>query len=306
MTYTLEIRDLSHWYGDRQALKDIALQVPGDVSFGILGPNGSGKSTLFRIVSTLLRPQAGVVKVCGIDAAANPGDVRSRLGVAFQSSSLDDKLTVYENLRHHGHLYGLTGRALRDRVDLVVGRMHIADRIRDRVETLSGGLRRRVELARCLLHEPRVLLLDEPTSGLDPASRRDFWELLMEIRGRDGTAVCYTTHLFEEAEQSDLLAIMDQGDIVACDNPGILKAAIGRGVVTITTGHPEVLRERLSGSFDFPLSCVNNSVRIENCDGSDVLPKLLSECDDLIESVTSSKASLEDVYIHQTGRKFEP
>ncbi|MBV8207837.1 MAG: ATP-binding cassette domain-containing protein, partial [Acidobacteria bacterium] len=218
----IEVSDLVHRYGDRQALAGISFTVAPAEIFGLLGPNGSGKTTLFRILSTLMLPSAGRALVMGYDVAQEPRAVRMRIGVVFQAQSIDVKLTAEENLRHQGHLYSLSGRELTERIREMLQRVGLADRAGDRAETFSGGMQRRLELARGLLHRPSVLLLDEPTTGLDPGARRDLWQYLESLRDESGISVLVTTHLMEEAEHCNRLAIMNEGRIVALGTPAAL------------------------------------------------------------------------------------
>ena len=216
----VKVQDLVYRYGERDALKGISFFVePGEV-FGLLGPNGGGKTTLFRILSTLLLPADGQAQVFGIDVAKDPLGVRRQIGVVFQNQSLDRRLTAAENLVHQGHLYGLRGSILRDRIDRVVDRVGLTDRRNSVVETLSGGMRRRLELAKGLLHRPRLLLLDEPSTGVDPGARRDFWDYLQLLRREEGVTILLTTHLLDEADKCDRLAILDEGSLVAEGTPG--------------------------------------------------------------------------------------
>src|SRR5258706_9841424 len=203
----VHVDHLTHAYGDRTALTDLSLSInPGEI-FGFLGPNGSGKTTLFRILSTLLAPQKGRVMLLGLEVTRNRPEIRRQIGVVFQSPSLDKQLTAAENLRHQGHLYGLAGADLESRIDEMLARVGLSERPRDYVSTFSGGMRRRVELAKGLLHRPRILLLDEPSTGLDPGARLDLWQYLREIRDQEGVTILLTTHLMDEAEHCSRLAI---------------------------------------------------------------------------------------------------
>src|SRR5579872_232284 len=222
----IEVEGLRHSYGERAALRGVSFDVrPGEI-FALLGPNGSGKTTLFRILSTLMLPTGGRAVIARFDPARQPAEVRRRLGIVFQSPSADLKLTVAENLRHQGHLYGLRGAVLRERIEEMLGRVGLADRARDKVETLSGGMQRRVELAKGLMHRPDVLLLDEPTTGLDPGARLDVWQYLRELRAQERVSILVTTHLMEEAERCDRLAILNSGEIVALGTPVALRGQI--------------------------------------------------------------------------------
>ena len=191
----ISVQNLVHRYESRTALDDVSFDVRPAELFGLLGPNGSGKTTLFRILSTLMVPSAGRALIMGIDAARDPSALRRQIGVVFQAQSVDEKLTAYENLWHQGHLYGLRGQALKSRIQEILGRVGLTDRAKELVETFSGGMARRVELAKGLLHHPSVLLLDEPTTGLDPGARRDLWQYLQTLRDQERVSVIVTTHL---------------------------------------------------------------------------------------------------------------
>ena len=243
------LHDLCLSYGDRRALQDISFQIGRGERFALLGPNGSGKSTLLRILSTLLRPSSGTATVEGLDTTTHPGAVRNRLGVVFQAPGLDGKLSVSENLRFQGYLFGLSGRKLAARVDQVLEQFALESRRRDRVETLSGGLKRRAELAKALLHRPALLLLDEPSTGLDPAARRNFWGLLDRLHDEGGLTIVLTTHLMDEAERCGRVALLDQGRTVAEDTPAALKKELGETVVVIETPRPAALEPRLVNAF---------------------------------------------------------
>jgi ABC-2 type transport system ATP-binding protein len=227
----LEVHGLGHRYGDRQALRGVDLTVRRGEIFALLGPNGGGKTTLFRIVSTLILPGEGSAAVCGHDVVRAPEAVRRCLGVLFQSPSLDPHLTVTENLRHQGRLFGLRGAELEARIAAMLERVRLADRAKEIVARLSGGLRRRADLAKAMLHGPEVLLLDEPSTGLDPGARRDLRDYLRHVREREGTTVILTTHLMDEAQESDRLAILDRGSVVALGTPAELKGEIGGDVI---------------------------------------------------------------------------
>ncbi len=301
----VEVRDLVFRYGDRTALDKISFSVEKGEVFGLLGPNGGGKTTLFRILSTLLKPDAGAARVMGLDVAREPFAVRGRIGVVFQNQSLDRKLTASENLVHQGHLYGLRGAALQSRIDSLLDRLGLSDRRGDVVDSLSGGLRRRVELAKGLMHQPELLLLDEPSTGVDPRARLDFWDYLQLLRRQEGITVLLTTHLLEEADKCDRLAILDQGSLVAEGTPGGLKEQIGGDVVVILTSRNS---DRLSGDiskqFGLDPTIVNGSVRFEHPQGAELVARLMQALPEQIDSVTVSHPNLEDVFIHMTGRQF--
>ena len=251
-----------------------------------------------------MAPTAGRASVDGRDTVREAAAVRRAIGVVFQAPSLDRKLTAAENLRHQGRLYGLKGEALRARAAEMLGRVGCADRAGDRVEDLSGGLRRRVELAKGLLHGPRVLLLDEPSTALDPGGRRDLWTYLRGVRDADGVTALVTTHLMEEAERCDRLAILDRGRLVALGTPDALKAEIGGDVVTLKTRDAEALRDAVKERFGLEAAAVDGTVRLEHGDGASLVPKLAAAFPDRIDSVAVGKPTLEDVFIRKTGHRF--
>ena len=304
MAFAVKIEGLSHRYSDRVALDKLDLDCIEGQLTAILGPNGSGKSTLFRVLSTLLAPQSGRISIFGFDLATETNSVRQRLGVVFQSPSLDRKLTVVENLQHQGHLYGLMGRKLQDRIEYLARNLSIADRISHRVETLSGGLQRRVELAKGLLNCPKLLLLDEPTSGLDPAARNAFWDLVNTTVKIEKTTVLFTTHLIDEAEVGDHLAILDSGRVIIHGTPRELKAEIRKDVVILRSSQLEELARAVRSRYKAKAIVVGSTLRIESNDGTEIMKSLLSEYDGQIESISKSKSDLEDVYFQKTGKKF--
>jgi ABC-2 type transport system ATP-binding protein len=297
----IEVESLSLSYGSRKALDDVSLRVGEGETFALLGPNGGGKTTLFRILSTILRPDSGAACILGIDVLAEPARVRRRIGVVFQSPSLDGKLTVMENVIHHGHLYGLRGRALRRRAEDVLAAFGLTGRSKDLVESLSGGLQRRVEVAKSLLHEPSVLLLDEPSTGLDPSARRDLWERL----GACGATVLVTTHILDEAEHAARLAILNEGHLVAAGTPGELKSEIGGEVIHIKARDTERAMELLRSRFHVAPDMVDGQIRVEWPCAHRHLPELFEAMKDDIISTKVGQPTLEDVFVHHTGTRFE-
>jgi len=300
----IEIADLEHYYGERRALAGLSLRIePGEI-FVFLGPNGGGKTTLFRVLSTLLPVQRGSISVLGFDLRTQMQAVRQRLGVVFQAPSLDKKLTVDENLMHQGQLYGLSGRRLRERQDEMLGRLALTDRRGDMVEKLSGGLRRRVELAKGMLHRPRLLLLDEPSTGLDPGARSDLWDYLQQIRREDGVTVVLTTHLLEEADKADRIAILNEGSLVALDSPEALRATVGGDSIMIQTDDPEAMVRAIEARFGCSASVLSGVVRLEQPDGHQWIARLVEAFPGQIQAITLGKPTLEDVFIERTGHRF--
>jgi ABC-2 type transport system ATP-binding protein len=301
----IRVQGVSHWYGQRQALNDVSFEIePGEI-FVFLGPNGGGKSTLFRLLSTLLPLVQGEATLLGFDLRRQIGEIRSRIGVVFQSPSVDRKLTVGENLLHQGHLYGIRGAELKRRSEILLERFKLTDRVRDRVETLSGGLRRRVELAKGLLHHPRLLLLDEPSTGLDPAARNDVWDYLRQLREQDGVTVVLTTHLLEEADKADRIAILDRGKLVALDTPAALRSTVGGDAITIQTAAPELVAAGIRDRFGCTAGVIEGNVRLEMPDGHQWIARLVEAFPGQINAITLGKPTLEDVFIDRTGRRLE-
>lgn len=298
------IDGLRHVYGSREALAGITLTVQRQEMFALLGPNGGGKTTLFRILSTLIPAVEGKVRVLDWELDRGIDAVRPHLGVVFQHPSLDGKLTVSENLCHHAHLYGLKGRQLRDRIQVVLERLGLTERCNDLVETLSRGLQRRVELAKAFLHEPSLLLLDEPSTGLDPGARLDFTAYLEHLRDAEGVTILLTTHLLEEAERCDRVGILHEGRLVAMGTPDALKAQVGGDVVTIMTSEPESLQTQIRTRFQCEPTVVEGRLRVEIENGHTFVRDVVEAFAEHIQSVTFGKPTLEDVFIHLTGHRL--
>ncbi len=301
----LLVESLTHRYGQRVALDQVSLTVGRGEIFALLGPNGGGKTTLFRILSTLMAPTTGRVTIFGCDPVAQRSQIRRQLGVVFQSPSLDKELTVAENLRHQGHLYDLRGPALQQRIAELLDRFELTDRARDLVKTLSGGLRRRVEVAKSLLHRPALLLLDEPSTGLDPRARRELTRHLRDLRDRDGVTVLLTTHLMDEADACDRIGIIDRGRLVALDTPDALEHRIGGDVVSVGTPQPDQLCRQIAEKFQVNATVLDGTVRFERVRGHEFVPSLVEAFPGQIESVSVGKPTLEDVFIRLTGHRLE-
>lgn len=300
----IQIDGLRHLYGDRVALDDVTFGVHPAEIFGLLGPNGSGKTTMFRVLSTLMLPTAGRASILGHDLAGDPAAVRRSIGVVFQAPSIDVKLTAAENLRHVGHLYGLRGSALTARISEMLGRVGLTERAHERAETFSGGMQRRLELAKGLLHNPAVLLLDEPTTGLDPGARHDLWQYLAMLRDQEQVTIIVTTHLMEEAERCDRLAILSEGKLVALGTPADLKNEIGADVILLEAEQPQALADKIVAQFALPARVVGDKVRIEKLNGHRFVTEVMEAFPGEIESISVSKPNLEDVFIRRTGHRF--
>lgn len=288
--------------GDAPALDHLSLSVASGEIFGLLGPNGGGKSTLFRLLATLMPLQSGCVSVAGHDLVASPDAIRSAIGITFQHASLDRRLTVWENLRHQGHLYGLAGTQLVARIEAALDIVRLRDRRDDLCETLSGGMQRRVEVAKSLLHQPRVLLLDEPSTGLDPGARLDLWQALVQLRDA-GITILLTTHLMDEAARCGRLGIIHRGRLVALGPPAALQAELGTGVVTLEADDPatETLLAELSGA---KVSRIGSQCRVATADGPALIARLAERLGPKLRAIALTQPTLEDVFVARTGHSF--
>ncbi len=303
-TAGVSVHKLGFSYQSQRALEDVEFEVAQGEVFGVLGPNGGGKTTLFRILATLLSGYQGEVRILGHDLRHEKQSVRSEIGVVFQSPSVDPKLSVAENLRLHGSLYGRSGSELNLAVDDALARLGLSERKNAWVETLSGGLKRRVELAKCLLSRPRILILDEPSTGLDPGARLGLWDHLRTIREAEGVTVLVTTHLMAEAERCDRLIILDHGRIVSAGSPAELRSRIGGDVVTVRSSNPEELAPRIEGEVGQTPVNIDGTLRLERSDGPMLVKQLIETFPEEIEEISLAKPTLEDVFIHETGRRF--
>ena len=301
----IQVQDLTHRYGTRVALKNVTFEVKKGEVFGLLGPNGGGKSTLFRILSTMMVPTEGRAAIAGDDVVRNPAAVRRHVGVVFQTQSLDKALTVEENLRAQGHLHGLSGPELRDRMARAMERLGLADRGKDLVETLSGGLRRRVEIAKALLHRPQVLLMDEASTGLDPAARRDLTRHIEELRDREGVTILLTTHVLEEADRCDRLALLHEGNIVAMGSPAELRSRVGGDVVVLESSEAASLALGIESRFGLKPAAMDGRVRVEIANGHRFIAEVVEAFPGAIQSVGLHKPTLEDVFVRETGASIE-
>lgn len=301
----VEVDHVAHRYGSHTALQDVTFTVPEGSLFGLLGPNGSGKTTLFRILTTLLEPSSGEVVIFDTNVQQHPHTVRRYLGMIFQKPALDGQLTVAENIRLHGGLFGLSGTTLDERLATVLRQFGLSARANDPVDELSGGLRRRADLARGLLHEPRLLLLDEPTTGLDPRARRELWEHLQAVRGESNTTILMATHLMDEAERCDELAIINDGRLAVTGAPEDLRREIGVETLWLETDRPRRLKDRIEAQFGFECQIIGGAVHVAHEDAPAVLGALYEAFDAYIASATVRRPTLEDVFMSFTGRRLD-
>ena len=298
----IEAKGLVKKYGDLEAVAGIDLEVYGGEIFGFLGPNGAGKSTTISMLCTLLTPTAGIARVAGIDVVRDPAAVRQRIGLVFQDPSLDDQLTARENLEFHAFVYSVPAPDRRRRIDEMLNLLQLADRASSAVKTFSGGMKRRLEIARGMLHQPQVLFLDEPTIGLDPQTRKSIWTHLNELRDTKGVTIFMTTHYMDEAEYCDRIAIIDRGKIVALGTPDELKAMVGGDVVTITSTAPGAAAKEIEDMLGVKPARDNGTLRMEVPDGKTFVPRLVRELSAPVDTVTLRRPSLDDVFLKLTGR----
>jgi len=301
----IQVENLTHRYGERTALRNVSFEVARGEIFGLLGPNGGGKSTLFRILSTMMAPSEGRAVIGGCDVVRDRAAVRRQVGVVFQTQSLDKALTVEENLRAQGHLHGLSGALLRERMEHAMAQLGIEDRRKDVVETLSGGLRRRVEIAKALLHRPPVLLMDEASTGLDPAARRDLTRHVERLRDQEGVTILLTTHVLEEADRCNRLVLLHQGQIVTEGSPQALRSRIGGDVVVLEAEDAKALAIAIEQRFGLRVGQVDGQVRVEIENGHRFIAEVVEAFPGAVSSVGLHKPTLEDVFVRQTGASIE-
>ena len=297
----ISVERLVKRYGELEAVRGIDLEVqPGEI-FGFLGPNGAGKSTTISILCTLARLTNGSARVAGIDVTKDPSGVRSRIGLVFQDPSLDGQRTGRENLEFHAFVYGLPASLRTERIDTALDMVGLTDRARSPVLQYSGGMKRRLEIARGILHYPQVLFLDEPTLGLDPQTRNRIWEYIHQLRKREGITIFMTTHYMDEAEYCDRIAIIDAGTIVARGTPEELKSMVGGDMVTITTADPQAAAEELRAGFHLQPVLEDGTVRVEVQDAAAFMPQLFATLGVPVTAVASRRPSLDDVFLKLTG-----
>jgi ABC-2 type transport system ATP-binding protein len=297
----VSVSGLTKRYGDIEAVSGIDFEIPAGQTFGFLGPNGAGKSTTIKILCTLAKPTSGSARVAGHDVVAERDAVRRNIGLVFQDTTLDNYLTAEQNLRFHADLYAVPTAAVAPRIRQVLDMVGLWDRRESLVSTYSGGMQRRLEIARGLLHAPYVLFLDEPTVGLDPQTRSSIWNYINELKSREDITIFLTTHYMDEAEHCDRIAIIDHGKIVAIDTPEALKASVGKDRVQIhTADDPAAIRE-LADKFGIDAGIHESAVTFSVASGEQFVPRLFAELSVPIRSVSVSRPSLDDVFMSYTG-----
>ncbi len=299
----LRLDKLTRRFGERVAVDALTVDVARGEVFGFLGPNGAGKSTTFHLLTGLLAPDAGRLLVDGREAPPTDGRVRRRLGVVFQEPSLDDKLSALENLKLGAALYGLTGKRAAARIAELLALVELADRAGEPVERYSGGMKRRLELARVLLHDPEILVMDEPSRGIDAPTQRRIWEQLLELRRRRQMTILLTTHQPDEAEYCDRIAVLDHGRVIACDTPEVLRARVGGDVITLDGDEPEALAQKVQEKLAVQARVVDGGVVIEAPRGHELIPRLVESLPPgRLRAVSLRRPTLADVFVHLTGR----
>jgi ABC-2 type transport system ATP-binding protein len=295
-------QDLKKNYKEIEAVRGVSFEVATGEIFGFLGPNGAGKSTTISMLCTLVNPSAGSARVAGFDVVADQARVRQRIGLVFQDTTLDDYLTASENLRFHAELYGVPRDVVPTRMRQVLEMVDLWERRDGLVQTYSGGMKRRLEIARGLLHSPAVLFLDEPTVGLDPQTRSHIWSYIQELRRRERITIFLTTHYMDEAEYCDRLAIMDNGVLVAIDTPEALKGSIGEDRVELHTDDDQRAIEQLAQHFQITAQVSEGAVTFHVPGGEQFVPRLFAELGVPIRSIRVSRPTLDDVFMTYTGR----
>jgi ABC-2 type transport system ATP-binding protein len=298
----VHVRGLVKRYGELTAVDGIDLDVAVGETFGFLGPNGAGKSTTIKILCTLAEPTGGSAQVAGHDVMTDRAEVRRHIGLVFQDTTLDMYLSAEQNLRFHAELYGLPRDVIAPRLQQVMEMVGLWERRGDRVQNFSGGMKRRLEIARGLMHSPRVLFLDEPTVGLDPQTRSSIWEYIRQLREQEQITIFLTTHYMDEAEHCDRIAIMDAGRIVALDTPQQLKASVGTDRVTMSTADDEAAMGALRDHFDLEPTVRDGRIVVAVADGEQFVPRLFDDLGVAIRSVNVARPSLDDVFMAYTGR----
>jgi ABC-2 type transport system ATP-binding protein len=300
----IEVDELSKRFGDFTAVDGISFDVPRGEIFGFLGPNGAGKTTTISMLCTLLKPTSGTARISGFDVSKQSSDVRREIGIVFQDTTLDDRLTARENLIFHGEVYGMARSDIIERSSDVLERVGLTDRAGDRVLTFSGGMKRRLEIARGLMHSPTALFLDEPTVGLDPQSRRGLWGYAQSLREAEGVTIFLTTHYMDEAEACDRIAIIDNGQIIALDTPSGLKARLGGDVITVSAADNQRLGDEIRSVFEIETRQEQEGLEFRVDRGDQFVPTLFARLSTPIETVAIRRPTLDDVFVELTGHQI--
>jgi len=302
--YIIKVENLVKRFGDLVAVDDISFSVaPGEI-FGLLGPNGAGKTTTINILCTLSKPTSGRATIDGFDVVRQQTQVRQLIGLVFQDPSLDERLSGLQNLRFHALVYNMPASLREQRIEQVLTMMELWDKRQNEVRTYSGGMKRRLELARGLLHHPKVLFLDEPTLGLDPQTRNRIWEYILELRRREGTTIFLTTHYMDEASKADRIAIIDYGKIVALDTPERLKEIVGKDIISLKTVDEDKAAEEIRLRYQVEARHDSDGLTFEVANGEEFIPTFIKEFSTKILSISLRRPTLDDVFLKLTGRQI--
>ena len=304
MTPAIEVQGLAKRYGETEAVRGIDFSVGAGEIFGFLGPNGAGKTTTIKILCTLLQASSGTARLAGIDVSVSPGEVRRKIGVIFQDPALDDRLTAFENLMLHAIAYRVPRAERVARIDEALQFVDLHDRRSDLTRTFSGGMKRRLEIARGLVHRPDILFLDEPTTGLDPQTRARTWEVLRGLRQTYGTTLFLTTHYMDEAENCDRIAVIDHGKIVALDTPAALKHGVGKDMVSARSAEPETLARLLRDKYGIESVPAEGGLTFLVAEGDAFIVELLTKDRPPLQGISVRRPTLDDVFLSLTGRQI--
>jgi len=302
--HIINVENLVKRFGELVAVNDISFSVASGEIFGFLGPNGAGKTTTINILCTLTRPTSGQATIDGLDVVRQQSRVRQLIGLVFQDPSLDDRLSGLQNMRFHALVYGVPTAIREERIEQLLHMVELWDKRHSQVRTYSGGMKRRLELARGLLHHPKVLFLDEPTLGLDPQTRNRIWEYILELRKREGTTIFLTTHYMEEADKAGRIAIIDHGKLIALDTPEKLKKMVGKDIITLKTDDNEKAAEEIRLRYQIEARHDEDGLYFEVANGEEFLPAFIKEFSTRISGVSLRRPSLEDVFLKLTGREI--
>ncbi|HEY82195.1 MAG TPA: ATP-binding cassette domain-containing protein [Dehalococcoidia bacterium] len=302
--HIIKVENLVKRFGKLVAVDNISFSVAAGEIFGLLGPNGAGKTTTINILCTLTRPTSGQATIAGLDVVRQQSQVRRLIGLVFQDPSLDERLSGLQNLRFHGLVYGVPAAVREPRMEQLLRMVELWDKRHHKVQTYSGGMKRRLELARGLLHHPKVLFLDEPTLGLDPQTRNRIWEYILELREREGTTIFLTTHYMDEAEKADRIAIIDYGKLIAMDTPEKLKKMVGRDIISVKTDDNDKASTEIKLRYQIEARYDGDGLSFEVANGEEFLPTFLKEFGTRILRVSLRRPSLDDVFLKLTGREI--
>jgi ABC-2 type transport system ATP-binding protein len=302
--YIIEVENLVKKFGGLIAVNDISFKVAHGEIFGFLGPNGAGKTTTINILCTLLRPTSGRATINSFDVVHQQSQVRQSIGLVFQDPSLDERLSGLQNMRFHALVYNVPASVREQRIEEMLRMMQLWDKRHHEVRTYSGGMKRRLELARGLLHRPKVLFLDEPTLGLDPQTRNRIWEYILDLRQREGVTIFLTTHYMDEAQKADRLAVIDYGRLIAMDTPEKLKKMVGKDIISVKTADNDKAAEEIKQRYQTEIRRDGDELAFPVTNGEEFLPKFIKEFDIKIQSISLRRPSLDDVFLKLTGREI--